>query len=191
MQPQVNARLTKRFRTRYPENWGEEIWVKPKHDEWKREKNRPCHLASHGGRQFCTGEENIVLGWYNFIWEVKYVQDAESDCEQLGGTIFEDVCSDYSKDLLETFNRILESPDCFWLGVLYDIEIPSWRTLSGNPVSLSCVSWGKGQPIMDNDDEILAAAKVDLDTREFQFMNSVSQSRLCTVVCSRDVVYAG
>ena len=152
------------------------------------------HVISRptGVDNFALGrEENIVLGWYNFIWEVKYFQDAESDCKLLGGTIFEDVCSDDSKDLLEILNGILESPDCFWLGVVYDIEIPSWRTLSGNSVSLNCVSWGKGQPIMDNNDETLAAAKVDLDTREFQFMNGVSQNKLCTVVCSRDVVFAG
>ena len=170
--------------------WGHwtKNWTLVTKDEWLREKIRKCHISLHGGKQLCTKDETekTIIGLDMFFHEKKFFNDAKTDCFKLDATLFQDVCSDDSRDTLEFFNKILKSPDCFWVGVWYQNE--TWKTLDGNVVPMTCESWGPGQPNMFTSfPETVAAGLMKAGPQEFWYMHDVSDKNQCVVVCSKNL----
>ena len=165
--------------------WGTwtKTWTLVTKDEWQREKIRKCHISSHGGKQICTNDEKAIIGLYSFFYEYKYFRGALTYCSRLDATLFQDVCSEDSRDTLEFFNSVLGSPYCFWVGVWYENE--TWKTLDGT-LPMTCESWGPGQPNTTRSGDV-AAGMPNSVSREFEFIHDVPIMCQCVVVCSKNL----
>ena len=57
-------------------------------DEWKRTELKVCHLAAHGGIEYCSANETKVLEWYKFVHEERFFSEAREKCLAWEGSFF-------------------------------------------------------------------------------------------------------
>ena len=147
-------------------------------NEWKKMEDRECFIASHGGKEVCTGNETSVLEWYRLIAEDKYFYEGIEACSQIDGVSFYRVNG--TDQQLKFFHELLNQPYCYWLGIKRAGASQEWKSFDGKEIPQNLFRWAHNQPNNNPNEDfmcILAAS-----------VHDCISTNICHVVCDMNLL---